>query len=99
MLAGTHNSRSDHSEHGTKLKALRIQFLTRSAPTSPPSGVGNAPTFAAAAVRDAQAGLAALGSLVVAHGLVRSAVRRAQRLGLRPRAVQVALRVSVTVAY
>lgn len=46
----------------------------------------------------AQARFPALGSLVVAHGLIRPAIGSTQGLGLGPGAMQVTLRVSVTVA-
>lgn len=87
------------SEHGTKPHGVRIPFLTRQASHFSSQRHLNPPTFAAAPMCDAQARFAAFCSLVVAHGLIGSAIRGTQGLGLGPGAMQVTLRVSVTVAY
>lgn len=53
-------------------------------------------TFASASMYHTQGWVSALGSLVLAHGLIGPAVGGTDGFGLGPRAVQVALRVTVT---
>lgn len=64
-------------------------------PVSPPWGTCTL-TFASASMRHSQGWVSALGSLVLTHGLVGPAVGGADRFGLGPGAVEVALRVTVT---
>lgn len=64
-------------------------------PVSPPRGACTL-TFASASMRHSQGWVSALSSLVLTHGLVGPPVGGADRFGLSPGAVEVALRVTVT---
>lgn len=64
-------------------------------PVSPPWGACTL-TFASASMHHSQGWVSALCSLVLTHGLVGPAIGGADRFGLSPGAVEVALRVTVT---